>query len=498
MNQSLAASNGKTFDGTSASQLFWDRKVLDTSDGIEHLGGIKWDLALALAISWVIVCCCLSRGIKTSGKVIYFAATFPYVILLSLLAASLTQPGAWDGLTRLFTFQVKDLMNFELWQDAASQMFYSLGVAMGGLTMYASYNDFRHNIFRDAYIVSVVDTLTSVVAGMVVFSVVGILSHELHVGMGEVIRGGPGLAFVAYPEALSLLPWPRVWSVLFFAMLYMLGLDSEFAMLESVVASVADEIPFVAKHRTKCTWVFGAVFFACGLVCVTRGGQFVFEILDKYGGGLPLTFLAIFECIGLIWVYGYGNFAFDIDFMLNKKIGFYWKATWKYTAPIFLSIVIATTMCTYKSTKIGDYQFPSWADTLGWMLTLVILLPIPLWAIYEILKQKDAASLVNVSHLLYFQVYLFTLFSFYFSHRKSNSLLMKVKIGARGTRSSENSGGPTKLPSRWPRKQLEFSKHLISQRSFLFNGAMSETVVELNLIYSAICPCVVAIELKLS
>lgn len=37
---------------------------------------------------------------------------------------------------------------------------------------------------------------------------------------------GPGLGFIAYPEALSLLPLPNFWSVLFFIMLLTVALDS--------------------------------------------------------------------------------------------------------------------------------------------------------------------------------------------------------------------------------------------------------------------------------
>lgn len=40
------------------------------------------------------------------------------------------------------------LIDKKVWQAAAGQMFFSLSVAMGGLIMFSSYNDFRHNIFQ--------------------------------------------------------------------------------------------------------------------------------------------------------------------------------------------------------------------------------------------------------------------------------------------------------------------------------------------------------------
>lgn len=384
-------------EGTSASQIFWERKVLDISSGIEDVGGIKWDLAAALAISWIIVISCLVRGVKTSGKVIYFAATFPYVILLILLVVGVMQEGAWTGIVHLFKPDFEKLFQISVWQDAASQMFFSLGVAMGGLVMYSSYNDFRHNIFRDAVIVSVLDTATSIISGIVIFSILGALSHELNIDISAVVEKGPGLAFVAYPEALSRLPLPQLWSVLFFFMFYMLGLDSEFAILENIVTSLCDEVPLLRRHRLKLTVSLGILFFLCGLMCVTRGGIYLFNLLDYYGGTIPLTFLAVFECIGLMWVYGFKNFRFDVSFMLNRKMGLYWHITWKYTAPIVLTSIIIASLYNHRPLTYTDYDYPEWADIFGWMLTCAIIFQIPLWAFYAVKKQKKCLSLIDVS-----------------------------------------------------------------------------------------------------
>lgn len=84
--------------------------------------------------------------------------------------------------------------------------------------------------FRDALVVSVMDTITSLISGVVTFSILGAMAHDLNVPINHVVKEGPGLAFVAYPEALLRLPMPQLWSVLFFLMLFVLGLDSEVCM----------------------------------------------------------------------------------------------------------------------------------------------------------------------------------------------------------------------------------------------------------------------------
>ena len=242
-------------------------------------------------------------------------------------------------------------------------------------------------------VVSVLDTVTSVISGLVIFSVLGAMSHELNIPISQVVKGGPGLAFVAYPEALSRLPLPQLWSVLFFLMLFILGLDSEFALLENVVTSLSDEIVFLRRHKMKFTISLGAICFLIGLPCVTRGGQYIFEIMGYYGGSIPLLFIAIFECLGLMWVYGYDNFAFDIYYMLEKEMGRYWRITWKYTAPAVLSFITIYSLVQHRPLSYGEYDFPDWADVIGWMLTTFIVGQIPCWALFAVWRQKKGESL---------------------------------------------------------------------------------------------------------
>ncbi|NXB71062.1 S6A11 protein, partial [Donacobius atricapilla] len=74
------------------------RRVLAISDGIEHIGNLRWELALCLLAAWTICYFCIWKGTKSTGKVVYVTATFPYIMLMILLIRGVTLPGASEGI----------------------------------------------------------------------------------------------------------------------------------------------------------------------------------------------------------------------------------------------------------------------------------------------------------------------------------------------------------------------------------------------------------------
>ncbi|KAK2116664.1 Sodium-dependent proline transporter [Saguinus oedipus] len=75
------------------------------SQGIGSPGEIRWNLCLCLLLAWVIVFLCILKG------VVYFTATFPYLILLMLLVRGVTLPGAWKGIQFYLTPQFHHLLS---------------------------------------------------------------------------------------------------------------------------------------------------------------------------------------------------------------------------------------------------------------------------------------------------------------------------------------------------------------------------------------------------
>lgn len=118
--------------------------------------------ALCLLCAWCVVYLCIVKGVSSLGKTAYFTALFPYVILIALLIIGLQQPGAFDGIIYFFKPDWKAVLDPIVWYNAVQQSFFSLAVCFGTLVMYSGYNNFHNNVYRDAIIISVLDTFTSI------------------------------------------------------------------------------------------------------------------------------------------------------------------------------------------------------------------------------------------------------------------------------------------------------------------------------------------------
>lgn len=161
------------FQVSSPTQFFWYRTTLIISDDINTPENFNWKIALALLIAWILVYLCMIKGIASSGKVVYVTATFPYLVLIIFFFRGITLKGAGDGIRHLFTPTWHTILDPVVWLEAGTQIFFSLGLAFGGLIAFSSYNPVNNNCYRDAIMVSMTNCFTSMFAGIVVFSIIG-------------------------------------------------------------------------------------------------------------------------------------------------------------------------------------------------------------------------------------------------------------------------------------------------------------------------------------
>ena len=207
------------------------------------------------------------------------------------------------------------------------------------------------------------------------------MAKEINVNVEDVVTSGSGLAFIAYPAAVARMPLPPLWSILFFAMLITLGLDSQVSVsLDSMNADFKYKINFLLQFtfvETLSTGIFdkfenlrdrkplvmitlSVVMFILGLPLCLEGGVFMFELLNYYSAGLSVLFIAICEVVCVAWVYGESNFNKSFETILilfligfkrfmgniTQEMGihvptplyWYWRITWCFVTPLFLLV----------------------------------------------------------------------------------------------------------------------------------------------------------------
>ncbi|XP_071984703.1 sodium- and chloride-dependent glycine transporter 1 isoform X2 [Engystomops pustulosus] len=390
----------QTTKRTSPSEEYWRRYVLQLSDDIGNFGEVRLPILGCLGLSWIVVFLCLIRGVKSSGKVVYFTATFPYVVLTILFVRGITLEGAVDGILYYLTPQWDKILDAKVWGDAASQIFYSLGCAWGGLITMASYNKFHNNCYRDSIIISITNCATSVYAGFVIFSILGFMANHLNVDVSQVADHGPGLAFVAYPEALTLLPISPLWSILFFFMLILLGLGTQFCLLETLVTAIVDEIgnDWIIRWKTCVTLGVAVVGFLLGIPLTTQAGIYWLLLMDNYAASFSLVIISCIMCVAIMYIYGHRNYFKDIEMMLGFPPPLFFQICWRFFSPAIIFFILIFTVIQYQPISYNDYVYPGWAISLGFLMALSSVVCIPLYAAFKIWSSEGDTFLQRLKN----------------------------------------------------------------------------------------------------
>ncbi|XP_045762198.1 sodium-dependent neutral amino acid transporter B(0)AT3 isoform X4 [Maniola jurtina] len=423
----------------SATVYYWYREALDASPSIEEPGTPRWWIVLYLLLAWIIVFFIVMKGIQSSGKVVYFTSLFPYVVLTIFFVRGITLPGSADGIIHMYKPKLAKLLDPTVWLDAATQVFYSFGLAFGSLIAFGSYNPPNNNCVRDVLLVSVCNALTAIYASVVIFSILGfkaytmvekcivkeikILAHnnisgfewnstqeyyEEHfatLNSSDVARlnltgcsmsknleeaaEGTGLAFIVFTQAILKLTPAPFWSIIFFLMLLSLGLGSQIGIMEGMLCTIFDIDFFKRFSKPVITGAVCTFCFFVGLIFTTGAGEYWLKMFDSFAGTIGLVVVALLEMVSVVYIYGHEKFSNDIYEMTGYRPGWYWQVTWRYVGPFIVSCILLSSlifMILYPPTygawnaaegRVEKTPYPDWVLGIAVAMILAGILPIP-------------------------------------------------------------------------------------------------------------------------
>lgn len=123
------------------------------------------------------------------------------------------------------------------------------------------------------------------------------------VDVDAVAVSGPSLLFGTYPIVLATLPGGIHWVRLLFFTLFLLGIDSAFALVDAVVTVTADSVPGANLSKMKIVSGWCVLGFLIGLLYATDAGFRFLDVFDFYINFL-LIIVGLFECFAVGWVTG--------------------------------------------------------------------------------------------------------------------------------------------------------------------------------------------------
>lgn len=322
-----------------SAENFFFSEVLQISSGPGEMGGIAWPVLAGLFVGWIMVYFSAWKGVKSISAVVKWTATLPFVILFLLIVRALTLEGAGDGLRLFLVPEWSALFSTDIWLAAFSQVFFSLSLAFGIMVAYGSLKKKTSEITKSIVWVTVGNFAVSFMSGLVVFGTLGYMAAQKGVPVTDVVAGGPGLAFVVFPEAIAMLPaLNAVVGVLFFAMFLMLAVDSAFSLLEALSTSIRDRFPSASVAKISLIISFFGVIG--GLLYSTKAGLYYLDITDHFVVSYGLVIIGLIQAVIIGWFYKTKELVDFIKENSTLHLEKLWLFSVRYFIPIFLTLLL--------------------------------------------------------------------------------------------------------------------------------------------------------------
>lgn len=236
--------------------------------------------------------------------------------------------------------------------------------------------------------VSFINFGTAIYNGVVVFAILGFLAHRMNVPIETVTTSGPGLVFITYPEAVLLMPVPHLWAFVFFFMMLVLGIGTQFGAIQMMTSSIVDHWPHLREHEWRVTAGVCIGCFVAALPLVCPGGIYLQTLIEWHTASWNFFIIGLVEIVIFAWIYGVNRLLDNISEM-NMKIPkitkLYWKGTWFVITPAVVVAIFVFSLTDLSPTEFRDYVFPEWADAMGYMFGLITLMPLIVLVVMQLI-----------------------------------------------------------------------------------------------------------------
>nr|XP_012609929.1 orphan sodium- and chloride-dependent neurotransmitter transporter NTT5-like isoform X1 [Microcebus murinus]XP_012609930.1 orphan sodium- and chloride-dependent neurotransmitter transporter NTT5-like isoform X1 [Microcebus murinus]XP_012609931.1 orphan sodium- and chloride-dependent neurotransmitter transporter NTT5-like isoform X1 [Microcebus murinus] len=438
---------------TVTQQYFWYQTTLQASGHIEEgVEGLVLNLTLGIFAAWVVLFLIMITGTQISMPLLFLQIFLPYILLFCFFIRGLFLENAVASLRRMVTTELSALASLDLWRQAGGHVLYSLSLGMGTIVPFSSYNAGGNDCIKLASIVALVNLVTSLLTTSIVFIVLGfwaatsgstcveknvsmlmkliskgllppnakppenillmppidyldwistlptylqyqVIQHSLPCSIKvqeEQLMEGPGLAFAAFSQAVSLFPGSSsFWAIIFFLSLLIIELATLIKIAEAVIIPLQNSVSTFIKNPKLVPVLFCLGGFLGSLVFTSHAGSYILSLFDDLVVPLTLVITVTFQNMALAWIYGARRFREELFNELGRLLWPTFTFLWcQVTLPGLLALLglciaqlyhkVAPYYIAWNSSASQEVKQPYLKRTLGWVsfLSLLTFLPI--------------------------------------------------------------------------------------------------------------------------
>ncbi|ANS85020.1 sodium-dependent transporter [Vibrio scophthalmi] len=354
--------------GTDTNAFFFSEYLkLGGDNSPTALGSIQWNIAGAMLLAWAITYAAIVGGVKAGiERASKIMMPILFIMVILLIGRMIFLPGALDGVNYMFEPDFSKIWDVKVWAAAYGQIFFTLSIGFAIMLAYSSYLPEKSDITNNAFMTVLINCGFSILAGIMIFSVLGYMAQEQGKPITEVVTAGVGLAFVTLPAAINLLPAPYILGPLFFFALVVAGLSSHISIMEAVTSAIIDKLNWSRKKAANIVIGTGVVV---SMAFATNGGLLLLDLVDHFANNIGIMFGGLVEIVLMAWLLNkvpsvreYVNSTSDFS------IGQWFDICLRFITPVMLAVILATKIQALFTDGYGGYDL-----TLGWAVMGALL-----------------------------------------------------------------------------------------------------------------------------
>ncbi|MCL9783599.1 sodium-dependent transporter [Vibrio sp. S4M6] len=347
--------------GQDTNSFFFKEYLALGDNSPTHLGSIQWNIAFSMLIAWAVTYAAIVGGVKSGiEKASKVMMPILFIMVLVLIGRMIMLPGAVEGVNYMFKPDFSKIWDVKVWAAAYGQIFFTLSIGFAIMIAYSSYLPAKSDISNNAFMTVLINCGFSILAGIMIFSVLGYMAHAQDKPITDVVTSGVGLAFVTLPAAINLLPAPYILGPLFFLALVVAGLSSHISIMEAVTSSIIDKLGWSRKKAANIAIGLG---FIISMAFATNGGLLLLDLVDHFANNVGIVTSCLVEVILMAWLFKIADVRDYVNNISDFNISTWFDVCLRFITPIILAIIVASKFFTLFTKGYGGYDL-----TLGWVL----------------------------------------------------------------------------------------------------------------------------------